>query len=78
MLKKFTSAIECYNKAIELSPSSTIAFCGKGLALYKQKKYEDALEYSEKGLEIEPGNLSLEDLHKKCINKLAVNYGYIK
>ena len=42
-LKDYTRAIELYNKAIHLNPTSANAFNSKGNSLYKLEKYEEAI-----------------------------------
>jgi len=43
--------ITCCHKILEIDPQNSDAFNYKGRALNKQKKYEEALEYFDKGLE---------------------------
>jgi len=50
-------AIECYDKAIELSPTYTNAYYNKSIAVFKMGKTEEAIELLDKVLEIDPDDL---------------------
>ena len=54
---KFEKAIECHNKAIDLMPTLTTAYYGKGEALFYLKQYGEAEQIFQKLIEIEPDNV---------------------
>jgi tetratricopeptide (TPR) repeat protein len=65
----YVAAIECYDKAMQLSPNSETIFLAacnnKGYAFYSAGKYSDAIESYDKALEV---NSNFSDL---WINKGA-------
>jgi len=53
-LKKYTEALECFNKAIDVDPENEAAICRKSLALIRMKDYEGALLSAKKAIKISP------------------------
>lgn len=51
---RYDLALECYNKAIELDPNSSLAWNNKGALLLGQDKYESALQAFDRAVEIDP------------------------
>ncbi len=47
-------AINCYNEALKLNPSLARAWCSKGYALIKLKKYEESHACLDEALRINP------------------------
>ena len=54
-LKKTESALESFDKAIQINPNSAEAYYNRGNALKKFKKLEEALESFDKAIQINPG-----------------------
>ena len=50
----YTTAIKCYEHALELDPRNAVAFVAKGAALANQGKFKDAAMDLEKALKINP------------------------
>ena len=50
----YTTAIKCYEQALELDPRNAVAFVAKGAALANQGKFKDAAMDLEKALKINP------------------------
>jgi tetratricopeptide (TPR) repeat protein len=55
-LGKYSKAIECYNKAIEIDPNYSIAFNNKGKSLESLGKYSESIECFNRAIEINPNN----------------------
>jgi tetratricopeptide (TPR) repeat protein len=53
-LEKYKDAIDCFDKAIELSPSEPSYYTDKGGALYELKKYDESIIFYEKAIELSP------------------------
>ena len=51
---KYQVLLECYNKAIELNPNYSDAYCNKGSALYYLERYQEAIECYNKAIELNP------------------------
>ena len=79
---KYDEAIECYDKAIEIDPDSSVVWNNKGLALNALGKYEEAIACYDRVIEIDPQDadawnnkgLALDSLGntseaKKCYEK---------
>lgn len=66
-LKRGVSAIENYQKAIFIDPSSAIAYYKLGNAYYEQREYGKAKESLEKAIELDPNGkiLSVAESQKK-------------
>lgn len=80
--RRYSEAIECYDKAIQIAPNSARAWYYKGWAFLKQGKYLDAIPYYDKAIQRDPNYLhawsekgfALEKLSKlweaqECFNK---------
>jgi tetratricopeptide (TPR) repeat protein len=50
------AAIVCYDKALEIA---FLAWLGKGECFHGLRKYDKAIEYYDKSLEIEPNNITI-------------------
>ena len=66
--RKFSEAIEYYDKVIEESPDNKVAWNNKGLAITKLKKYEDAIVAYQRAIEIDP-NYSLPQKNLEKVEK---------
>jgi tetratricopeptide (TPR) repeat protein len=67
-LENFDSAMTYFNKALELDPKNPLANHMKGLLLYRQQSYSEAIPYLEVALsfgEIESLKFILEDCRAK-------------
>ncbi len=53
-LASYDHALECYRTALALKPESAYAHTQASMALYKQKKYAEALAFSLEGLRLAP------------------------
>ncbi len=53
----YEKAIEYYDRALEINPSSSDAWNNKGVALYNLSRVEEALECYERALDANPNNL---------------------
>ena len=53
-LKKYSKAIECFDKTIELEPFHYQAFVDKGICLNNLKQYEEALHFFDMSIETKP------------------------
>ena len=52
--RKYEESINCFERALEISPDYADAFVNKGISLSKLKKYEEAIECYDKALKIVP------------------------
>ena len=52
--EKYNSAIQLYNKALDINPNNHVAWYNKGLSLYNLGKYVEALQCYLKALSINP------------------------
>ena len=50
--KEFNSAVECYTKSISISDKEAATFCNRAMAYLKLKNYGQAVEDSNKALEL--------------------------
>ncbi|HID43228.1 MAG TPA: tetratricopeptide repeat protein [Archaeoglobaceae archaeon] len=50
--KKYSEAIESFDKAIDLDPEFALAMYNKGIVLDSIEKYEEALRWLDKALEV--------------------------
>jgi tetratricopeptide (TPR) repeat protein len=50
----YSTALDYYDQAINISPNYAKAWNNKGLALHKLRKYQEAIEYFDRALEIDP------------------------
>lgn len=50
----FDVAIKCFDKALEIKPSSTYDLIAKGQALMGLNRFEEAITYFDKAIEIDP------------------------
>lgn len=66
---EFEHALEEINKAIELNPNYAEAYNNKSIALFKLKKYTEAIKAADKALEIDPNNTTFID-NKTALIKL--------
>ena len=79
----YTTAIKCYEQALELDPRNAVAFVAKGAALANQGKFKDAAMDLEKALKINPqvenAQKYLEDIKMKHPEALkgppSIGYG---
>ncbi len=55
--RRYSEAIECYDKAIQIAPNSARAWYYKGWAFLKQGKYLDAIPYYDKAIQRDPNYL---------------------
>ena len=53
-LASYDHALECYHRARALKPESAYAHSQAGMALYRQKKYAEGLEFALEGLRLAP------------------------
>ncbi len=53
-MRKFDEAIDCYDKALELSPDDPVLWRRKGFALIKIGRYREALACFDQALAIDP------------------------
>ena len=68
---KYQESLDYFDKYIESNPNDPLAWSGKAIALLKFNRYEEALEYSNKSLDI---NLGINEfLVKKMINAIRLN-----
>jgi len=51
---KYEEALECYDRAIEIDPTSLDAWLCRGYTLQEMKKYEDAISSYSKAIELDP------------------------
>ncbi len=51
-------ALNFFEKVIQVQPNFALAHFNKGITLYKQKKYQEALRSLERVIEIEPNNIN--------------------
>src|SRR5438034_1752591 len=56
--KRYEMAFEVYERAIQLDPSNTVAYVGKGNCLRKLKNCWAALFFYERAIELDPNNVS--------------------
>ncbi|OGQ97933.1 MAG: hypothetical protein A2505_09135 [Deltaproteobacteria bacterium RIFOXYD12_FULL_55_16] len=52
--KKFTLAIELFDRALKINPHDPSAFCNRGIALLELKRYDEALESYDRTLRLNP------------------------
>jgi len=52
--KKYEEAIKCYDKALEIDPSSGDVWHGKGIALFNLKRYKEAVACYDEALKFKP------------------------
>lgn len=57
---QYKEAIEFFNKAIDLTPSSILAYTAKGVAQNRLKQYHSALNTYDKALKIKRGKVNIE------------------
>ena len=55
-LGKYTEAIKCYDKAIEIDPDNPVVWNNKGLALDSLGKYDEAITSYDKAIKIDPND----------------------
>ena len=53
-LASYDHALECYRTSLALKPESSYAHTQASMALYQQKKYAEALEFSLEGMRLAP------------------------
>lgn len=53
-MKNYKSAMECFDKALEIDPESVYAMNSKALTLIKLKNYEKALNLYDKAIKTDP------------------------
>ena len=81
-LKKYSEAIQCYDKAIELKEDYVYVYNNKGIALDELGKYKEAVQCFDKAIEVKPDyvyaynnkGIALENLGKyedaiQCFDK---------
>jgi tetratricopeptide (TPR) repeat protein len=52
-LGKYSEALKCYNKALEINPYFSLAWYNKGLTLYELGEYSEAIDCFERSYEYE-------------------------
>ena len=52
--KKYSEAVDCFDKAIKINPLYYTAWCNKGVALDKLGKYSEAVDCFDKAIKINP------------------------
>ena len=67
----YTSDITCYDKILAFEPNDADVLCDKGLALYRLRKYEDALHCFNMALVVNP--LSAKALYGKGMSMFCLN-----
>ncbi len=55
-LDKYSEAIDCFDKAIELNPNHARAYSNKGNALYDLDNYSEAIDCFDKAIELNPNH----------------------
>ncbi|MBN1560553.1 tetratricopeptide repeat protein [candidate division KSB1 bacterium] len=55
---QYDEAVAAYDKSLQLDPSNSNAYQGKGLTLAKQRKYDEAIAAYEKAVKADPTNYS--------------------
>ena len=63
-LKKFSEAVDYFNKAIKINPLYCTAWCNKGVALDKLGQHNEALDCFNKAIKINP--LYCVIFHQHC------------
>ena len=58
--KHYVTAENMYNEILEIYPNNTQTLVGKGYVLNEQLKFEEALPYFEKALEIDPDHFNAQ------------------
>ena len=53
-MRKFTSAMECFNKAAEYGPTLADVFLNRGQAHYFMRRYREAVSDLERALKLLP------------------------
>ena len=53
-LEKYSEAIGCFDKAIDINPSAAAVWYNKGVSLEKLRKHKEAIRYYDKALEFIP------------------------
>jgi serine/threonine protein kinase/tetratricopeptide (TPR) repeat protein len=71
--KKYNEAIECYMLSLKLDPNNYKAYNNCGISYYHLGKYDKALEYIEKALNINPNSDAVKKNMKRIQNKLKNN-----
>jgi tetratricopeptide (TPR) repeat protein len=71
----YSSALNNYNKAIQLKPDYVDAYLGRGSAKYKMGKPDDALADYNKAVELKPDLLSASDLARSPENTVTNQIG---
>ena len=64
-------AAKCYQRAIECEPGFIDAYYNLAWILTEVSAFENALDYINQGLEIDPGHDDLKELRSKVRNKLG-------
>jgi tetratricopeptide (TPR) repeat protein/serine/threonine protein kinase len=70
-LKEYGQAVECFRKAIELDANDDEAYRNLGVALYLQRKPDEAVAAFRKAIELNPKHPTARDLMAWCLNELA-------
>ena len=50
----YKSAIDCFNKVLEINPKDTYAMTIKGTCYYDLQEYKKSINYFDQALEIDP------------------------
>jgi cytochrome c-type biogenesis protein CcmH/NrfG len=70
---QYSTAVDSFDKVLQIEPNNVTAQFWKGSSLYKQEKYFDAVDSFDKVLQIEPNNVT--SLYFKSISQYeARNY----
>ena len=51
-MERFSEAIDCYDKVIQLKPHHADAFNNKGISLYSTEQYAESIECFDKELNL--------------------------
>ena len=70
-LQDFHSAIQDFDKAIELEPKRPTSYYNRGLTKYKMKDYEKALLDYDKAIELDSSNAKYYRSRAKCYKALS-------
>jgi len=55
-LERYSEALQCYDKAIQLEPDKGLYWANKGVALGNLSRYSEALQCYDKAIQLEPDN----------------------
>ena len=72
LLKMPEQALKIYNEGIKKHPKTGLLYYNKGITLYGMRKYEEAIETTEKSIKINPNHASSHNMFAKLVERNKV------